>query len=161
MKSAGNILTRLFTGLTLIITMPVNGQKANSTGAQTADGVKICNFWIGEIITTITHEDEPGDHRSTNIKTTYTVRLREETPNGLKTEARLINDGSSVETIYEEKFSWKNDYGSHGSYHTSGIGRAKVVDPGSNFGSVGHITLNPKGKPLQYTFEMWPDEKSN
>ncbi len=149
-----------FIMVAIIIALPADGQKGNTSGSPVADGVKTCNFWVGEIISTIMHEDEPNDHRTTNIKTTYTVRLREETPNGSKTEARLINDGSSVETIYEEEFSGNNGYGSTGSYHTSGIGRAKVTSPGSNFGSIGHLTINPKGKFLQYVFEMWPDKES-
>lgn len=142
----------LITSLSLLISFTAKSQKQPP--------VKICNFWIGDI-TVIRNYNRTSPNVATEVvKTVYHVRLREETINQLGTEIRLINDNSKAEGEIIEVDEGSYGYGNTGSHKQEGNGTVKVIDPGSNFGSVGAITLNGKGKRLQYRFEMWPDKGS-
>jgi hypothetical protein len=142
----------LITNLSLLISISAKAQKQPP--------VKICNFWVGDITTIRNDKRMKPDVSNTKVKTVYHVRLREETPNQRQTEIRLINDNSKVEGEITEVDEGEYGYGNNGSHKLEGNGTAKVMDPGSNFGSVGAISLNGKRKRLQYSFDMRPDEGS-
>lgn len=155
-KLVGFTFPKIFFGLiiNLSLLIPV------SANAQKQPPVKICNFWVGDITATRNYKRIIPNVANEVVNTVYHVRLREETINQRGTEIRLINDNSKVEGDITEVDEGSYGYGNTGSHKREGNGSAKVIDPGSNFGSVGKITLNGKGKRLQYRFDMWPDKGS-
>jgi hypothetical protein len=156
--SIENFFFILLVVLSLIATTPVKAQQGSNKQLKTP--AKICNFWVGDITTIRNYKSMKPDVSNTNVKTVYHVRLREETPNQMGTEIRLINDNSKVEGEITEVDEGHYGYGNTGSHKLEGNGTAKVMDPGSNSGSAGAISLNGKGKRLQYRFDMWPDKGS-
>lgn len=148
------IISILF--LTAVLTHTALSQ---NTGKNKVAPEKLCNFWEGEIVTTIINNEKGKDRVHLIFKTTYSVRLREERLKGRVYDAILMNDGSSVETEMSEEGYHENGVGISGSYKSEGSGKSRVVGPGSReSGSVGYIIFDLKGKRSKYQFDMWPDE---
>ena len=128
-----------------------------------------CTYWRGDVMSEVTDSTrgsvaEPG---SSLRKVAYHVRLREgprasggslNLIGGKQVyvfEIPLINEGSTVEGSVEEEQSGPK------GYRTSGRGTANLLNPGTNFGSVGHLLITDKGERVEYRFTMEPDFDSH
>ena len=140
------------------------GNKPSELTAEFPTG-DTCNFWVGDVKSEVTDNtrgsiSEPG----TSVrKVTYHVRLLEgrratggsaNLIDGKQTyvfEIPLINDGTTVEGSEDE------DQSGPGGHRTSGFGATKLLNPGTNFGSVGHLLITDKGERVEYRFSLEPD----
>ncbi len=143
----------------------VGNHDTEAAGFPTGD---TCNFWVGDVMSEVTDNTRGSQtYPGTTIRrVTYHVRLREgPRPTGGSSELLdgrqvyvfeipLINEGSSVEGSQEEEVS-----GPEG-YRMSGRGTAKLLNPGTNFGSVGHLLITDKGERVEFRFSMEPDFES-
>jgi hypothetical protein len=127
-----------------------------------------CNFWVDDVKSEVTDNTrgsvaEPG----TSVrKVTYHVRLREgpRATGGSANlidgrqiyvfEIPLINEGTTVEGSEDE------DQSGPGGHRTSGFGTAKLLNPGTRFGSVGYLLITNKGERVEYRFTLEPDFES-
>jgi hypothetical protein len=163
-RAIGTTFVVLIVGLALMVASPAQAQNAGKKtpppGSRPPASGNTCTFWVGDVTTIVIHNEPKSVHLIS--KTTYHVRLREvpgsefgSFGNGYEYKILLINAGSRVEGSWDEEF---NDYGSPSSWRNSGSGKASVLDPGKNLGSVGYLYMTKKGERVQYHFDIWPDK---
>lgn len=136
---------------------------ASPPGSHPPASDETCNFWMGDVRTQQTNRRGSVAAPGQSVRNTaYHVRLREGARiSEVSFEVPLINAGSLVEGSIEDEATGAKGPGTSGAYRTSGSGKASVSDPGTNFGSVGHLTITPAGQRVSYRFTLNPDSKSS